>query len=454
MKTRLRRSLRTRLALLAGIAMLLLNIVISALVLYGIRDDARDVRSLEVSGKATRVLIQVKKNRLPPVLDPNGLDGIQVVDAAGRPVAWTPSLAGKPRQTAALSHPERANTVAELCDLPAFPGRCQIVVALRAYQPDGTWVIYAFAPAVPWYVSPQVIAFEICVTAGLVALTWFGVSRVVARTLAPVSSITTRLAEITTGGGGMRVPVPETDDEIRALAETANQTLERLETAMRKQEAAMEQQRRFTGDASHDLRSPITAMRAQVEEALLHPEETDWRETGAEVLASLDRLQAIVDDLLTLTKLDAGAPSPREPVDLRELVVTETARPRAKRVVTILHEGVVVMGDRLQLARLLTNLLDNAERHAETRIVVTVRQQDGTAVLEVLDDGAGIAPDQREIVFQRFTRLDDSRNRDAGGTGLGLPIAREIAMAHGGTLTIEDSDAGARFVLRIRGPGG
>ncbi|WP_336204064.1 sensor histidine kinase [Nonomuraea sp. LPB2021202275-12-8] len=449
MKTRLRRSLRTRLALLASIAMLLLNIVVSAFVLYGIRDEAADILAHEVSSKALRVLLMVKRDELPPLLDGSGLDGMQVVDPAGRSTSWTRNLAGAPRQTTAIPDPDQANDVAELCDLPAFPARCEIVVALRAYQPDGTWTIYAFDATVPWYVSPHVILFQICVTASLVALTWVGVSRVVARTLAPVSSITRRLAEITAGGGGMRVPVPESDDEIRTLADTANKTLERLETAMRQQEAAMEQQRRFAGDASHDLRSPITAMRAQVEEAMLHPEDTDWVETNAEVLASLDRLQAIVTDLLALTKLDAGAPSNREPVDLSELVVTETARSRAKRVVTDLKESAVVMGDRLQLARLLTNLLDNAERHAETQIVVTVLQQDGQAVLEVLDDGAGIAREQREIVFQRFARLDDSRNRDAGGTGLGLAIAREIASAHDGTLTIEDSATGARFVLRI-----
>jgi signal transduction histidine kinase len=109
---------------------------------------------------------------------------------------------------------------------------------------------------------------------------------------------------------------------------------------------------------------------------------------------------------------------------------------------------VVVTGDRLKLARLLTNLLDNAERHAESTIIVTLRRNE-QAVLEVLDDGAGIAPDQREVVFRRFTRLDASRSRDAGGTGLGLPIAREIAQAHRGSLKIEDSDTGARFVLRL-----
>ncbi|WP_328813928.1 sensor histidine kinase [Nonomuraea cypriaca] len=450
MSIRSGRSLRTRLALFAGIAMVLLNTVVSAFVLYGIRGEVVDIRAHDVTGMAMKVLLMVKRNRLSPVVRFNELDGIQVVDPAGRVVSSTPNLAGLPRLTTAIPHRDQPNGVAELCDLPGFPGRCQIVVALTAFEPDGEWIVYAFDPAVPWYVSAGVIIFQLCISAILATVAWFGVSRVVARTLAPVDGITRRLAEISAGGGGMRVPVPESDNEIKALAETGNKTLERLEAAMEQQRAAMEQQRRFAADASHDLRSPITAMRTEVEDATLHPEDADWGQVGDVVLANLDRLQAIVTDLLTLTKLDAGAPVRHAPVDLSELVTTETGRPRAKRVVTDVREGVVVTGDRLQLARLLTNLLDNAERHAETRIAVTVRREDGQAVLEVLDDGAGIAPDQREIVFQRFTRLDAARNRDAGGTGLGLPIAREIARAHGGTLTIEDSGTGARFVLRIR----
>ncbi|WP_433443251.1 sensor histidine kinase [Nonomuraea sp. CA-141351] len=449
MSTRLRRSLRTRLALFASIAMLLLNIVVSAFVLYALRNEVADAEAQEVSSKALRVLLLVKRNQLAPRVTSDGLDGVQVVDPAGRVVSSTPNLAGLPPLTREIPHRDHANDVAEICDLRGFPGRCEIAVALHAYQPDGAWVIYAFDPAVPWYVSPKVIIFQICLMILLVSLTWYGVSHVVARTLAPVDSIRKKLAEITAGGGGMRVPVPENDDEIRALAETANQTLEQLEAAMEQQETAIEQQRRFAGDASHDLRSPITAMRTQVEGALLHPEDTDWQATGNEVLTSLDRLQAIVTNLLTLTKLDAGAPDRREPMDLGELAAAEIARPRSKRVIPNLQSDVVVTGDRLQLARLLTNLLDNAERHAESHIIVTVRQQDGEAVLEVLDDGAGIAHDQREIVFQRFARLDDSRSRDAGGSGLGLPIAREIAKAHHGTLTIEDSHTGARFVLRM-----
>ncbi|GAA4960647.1 hypothetical protein GCM10023334_079200 [Nonomuraea thailandensis] len=441
--------MRTRLALWASITMLLLNVIVSAFVLFGIRSEVADIKARDVAGKAVRVLLMVKRNKLPQVLPQHGLDGIQVVDPRGRPVAWTPNLAGAPRLTSEIPHRNQANEVTRLCDLPRFSGECKVVVVLVAFQPDGEWLIYAFDPAVPWYVAPQVILFQVAVTATLVALAWFGVSRVVDRTLRPVGSITKRLAEISEGGGGMRVPVPETDDEIKALAETSNRTLERLESALERLQLAMERQRQFAADASHDLRSPITAMRAQIEDAMLHPEDTDWAETGGEVLTSLERLQAIVADLLTLSRLDAGAPDEREPLDLAELVTAETTRPRVKRVVTTLQTGVIVDGDRLQLARLLTNLLDNAERHAESQIIVTVRRQGDEAVLEVVDDGTGIAREHREKVFERFTRLDASRSRDAGGTGLGLPIAREIATAHLGTLTIEDSDTGARFVLRL-----
>jgi signal transduction histidine kinase len=110
---------------------------------------------------------------------------------------------------------------------------------------------------------------------------------------------------------------------------------------------------------------------------------------------------------------------------------------------------VVVTANRVRLGRVLGNLLNNAERHAESRITVTVDRDGGDAVLEVLDDGAGIPPESRERVFERFARLPESRARDPQGTGLGLPIAREIAEIYGGTLRVADSPRGARFVLRL-----
>ncbi|MEU6710145.1 HAMP domain-containing sensor histidine kinase [Nonomuraea sp. NPDC046802] len=435
------RSLRARLALFAGVTMAVLCVATSALLLRAAHTVVVEIRRNEVIGGALRVVHLIKDHELPPTIDV-AAHSVQVVDGGGRVVSSTPNLAGAPRLTTAAPGPGAAHHNAVLCGLPGLSGACQIMAAFRVNEPEGDWIIYTFGPLPAWYVDPGVLALLTGACAGLVCLAWFGVSRVVARTLAPVRSITEKLSEITAGNGTMRVPVPDGADEIKGLAETANRTLARLE-------GAMEQQRRFASDASHDLRSPITAMRAELDGAMLAPAETDWPETCEKLTSSLDRLQNIVTDLLTLAKLDAGAPARLEAVDLADLVCAETARPRSKKVVTSLDHGVSVTGDRLRLARLLTNLLDNAERHAESRITVSVRRAGGEAVLEVCDDGAGIAPEHRETVFQRFTRLDASRSRDAGGTGLGLPIAREIAWSHSGTLTIEDSERGARFVARM-----
>ncbi|NUR91221.1 MAG: HAMP domain-containing histidine kinase [Nonomuraea sp.] len=424
-------------------AMALLCVVGSGLILYAVHNTAVDYRTNEVLSAALKVIHKVKRGDLPATIPINGnLDGIQVLNASGRVVASSPNLTGRPPASDAVPDADNANRTQQACDLAAFGDSCVVLVVFRVYEPDGDWLVYAAGPLPPWYVDPIVISFLIGISVVLTALAGVGTSRTVAKTLAPVDAIRAKLSDITSTDLGQRVPVPESDDELRALALTANATLDRLE-------GAVEQQRRFASDASHDLRSPITAMRAQLEEALLYPEHATWEETGNALLSSLDRLQAIVTDLLTLARLDAGAPNRNERIDLGDLVTAETGRPRSKLVDARVERGIVIEGDRLRLARLLTNLLDNAERHAEHTITVAVSAVDGSAVLEVVDDGAGIAPEQREVVFQRFTRLDASRNRDAGGTGLGLPIAREVAVAHGGTLAIEDSKAGARLVLRL-----
>ncbi|MCW2883968.1 MAG: hypothetical protein JWL58_830 [Streptosporangiaceae bacterium] len=202
--------------------------------------------------------------------------------------------------------------------------------------------------------------------------------------------------------------------------------------------------RRFASDASHDLRSPITAMRVQVEEAQLHPDEADWPQVAVALEAGFDLLEAIVTDLLALARLDSSATSAKDHVDLGQLVASELRRrPAQRRIVTNLQPGVVIAGDRLQLSRLLTNLVDNAERYAAAMVRVSVRREGDEAVLEVQDDGPGIPPEHREVVFDRFIRLDTARNKETKGTGLGLPIARGIAAQHGGALTIQDSEQGA-----------
>ncbi|MCW2943273.1 MAG: Signal transduction histidine kinase [Actinomycetia bacterium] len=382
---------------------------------------------------------------LPAVL-PAGNDGpIQVLDTHNRVVAATPGLVGKPPM--AIFPPTPSDTAVRtqrtLCPPAGLKG-CKTIVSIKIYtHPEGVWLIDVAIPVIPWYGSSTDLFLAIGVSVLITTMMAVGVFRAVGKTLAPVDAIRTELAEITVTGLDRRVPVPGNQAEVKLLAETANATLDRLE-------GAYQQLRRFTSDASHDLRSPITAMRAQLEEARMYPQDTDWAKMTEAVLAGVERLQAIVTDLLTLARLDARAPFTRDPTDLGRLVGSELDR-RTYRVEIVkdLRQNVFIEGDRLRITRLLVNLLDNAERHATSQITVSVRADGPTASLEVIDDGAGFAAEHREKVFERFTRLDASRSRDAGGTGLGLAIAREIAEAHQGTLTIQDSERGARFVLRL-----
>jgi signal transduction histidine kinase len=266
---------------------------------------------------------------------------------------------------------------------------------------------------------------------------------VLGRTLRPVQTICQRMSEITGSDLSLRIPLPSGHDELTLLAETANRTLTRLENAVK-------QQRRFASDASHELRSPIAGLRVGLEEALAHPEEVDQREALRTALATTDRLGSIVDDLLVLARLSGADRSSPETVDLTALA-REVVGGRAWRVPVRVRAGgpVWVSGSRIGLMRIVENLVANAQRHARTEARVTVCLTADEATLVVTDDGDGIAPEDRERVFARFTRLADGRRLDPSGSGLGLAISREIAEAHKGTLRVEDSVQGARFVLRL-----
>jgi signal transduction histidine kinase len=438
-----RSSLRARRTSEAGAVAALVCIGFSVLFLVFVGSQEKDMAQARVTAGWDRVLPIIKLGHLPAVL-PDGKDGaIQVLDARNQVVSATRQLVGKPPIATLRSTDTGVRTQRTLCHLVGLTG-CMTVVMFKIYsQPGGIWLIDVAVPVVPWYGNATAlflaIGASVLMTAMMVAWTF----RAVGKDLAPVDAIRTELEEITADGLHRRVPVPSNQDEIRLLAETANATLDRLE-------GAYQQLQRFTSDASHDLRSPITAMRIQVEEALMYPDDTDWPRAATAVLADIERLQAIVTDLLTLARLDARAPLTREATDLGRLVGAELDR-RICRVEIIkdLRQNVFIDCDRLRITRVLANLLDNAERHATSQITVSVRADGSMARLEVVDDGAGIAPEQREVVFDRFTRLDASRCRDAGGTGLGLAIARQIAEAHQGTLTLQDSPRGARFVLRL-----
>lgn len=347
-----------------------------------------------------------------------------------------------PRRERRGSPGQRARHTRAVCQVPGFGTAYMLVSVQRVPRRGGDWMTYAAAPADPWHVSGQLLVPLLAGSALIVALTALGARGIVITSLKPVEAIRAKLSKNTTTDLGHRVPVPRPRDEIRDLARTVNHTLEMLD-------AALARERRFTADASHDLCSPVTALRTQIEEALLHPDDTDWPAVARTLLSSVDRLHVIVADQTELDCLYAGAGAPMAPVDLNELIIMNSgaapkARPPSPTATLPSSEATGV-----QLLRMLTNLLDNAERHAVSTIRVTLHCRNDQAVLEVQDDGPGVPADQREVVFQRFARLDDARAKDAGVSGLGLPIAREIAHHHGGTLTIDDSDQGARFVARI-----
>ncbi|MGW4020006.1 sensor histidine kinase [Streptomyces sp. NPDC005009] len=302
----------------------------------------------------------------------------------------------------------------------------------------GRLTVHAGAPlaaehsAVRTALTVMLIGFPLLLTV-VAAVTWL----VTGRALRPVEGIRSEMAAITASEDlARRVPEPATHDEIARLARTTNETLAALE-------ASVERQRRFVADASHELRSPIASLRTQLEVAAAHPELLDL--DGA--VEDTVRLQHLAADLLLLARLDAGERPADARVDLSELAREEAA---GRTGVTVDAEPAEVTGSRGQLGRVLANLLDNGRRHARERVTVTVRREGDWAVLGVADDGEGVAEADRERIFERFVRLDAARSRDDGGAGLGLAIARDVAVRHGGTLMASAAPTGgALFELRL-----
>ncbi|CNF52858.1 signal transduction histidine kinase [Mycobacterium tuberculosis] len=211
----------------------------------------------------------------------------------------------------------------------------------------------------------------------------------------------------------------------------------------------MARQRGFVADASHELRSPIASLRTQLEVAAAHPELLDVDGLVEDVV----RLQHLAADLLLLARIDAGERPPARPVALGRLVRDELDRRAPGDRIAVqpsIEADPRVMGVPARLARVLGNLLDNAQRHADSAVRLSLREVRGRAVLRVADDGPGVPAGDRERIFERFVRLDDARSRDEGGAGLGLAIARDLVAAHGGSLTVgEAPGGGALFEVRL-----
>lgn len=275
--------------------------------------------------------------------------------------------------------------------------------------------------------------------AGLAVVAW----RVVGATLRPVEELRSGAAEITGRAGAERLPVPAGQDEIHRLAVTLNDMLDRLA-------ASRDRQRAFVADAAHELRSPLTNMRTELEVARRLGDGTDWPAVADDLLADTERLSRLVDDLLLLARLDEDDARPARPaavgpVELGELLRAVAARYPSPPVRLVVPAGAWwTEGDPGELRRVLVNLVENAIRHASAEVRLAVAGPEGAYhLVTVTDDGPGVPAADRERVFARFTRLDDARARDAGGAGLGLAIVRELVRRAGGTVELADATPGA-----------
>ncbi len=371
--------------------------------------------------------------------------GAQLVSASGTVLAATPNLTDaepliapsendtgqRIRTSGDIPLPEAAYRVlTRQVEVAGEPANLHVAESVDDVQDTVKWLALALLVAVP------------AVSGVLAALTWW----LVGRTLKPVEAIRAEVADITGADLHRRVPVPPREDEIGRLARTMNEMLDRIATAA-------ERQRRFVADASHELRTPLTRIRTEVEVDLAHPDRADAAATNETVLAEAAGLQQLIDDLLHLARSDAGVgPRGHAPLDLDDVVLAEVSRQRSETGVTIDSTQVCaahLVGDASQLARLVRNLLANAVRHARDIVTVSLTEGGDGVELAVADDGLGVPEADRERIFERFTRVDESRG-EVGGTGLGLAIVRDIAECHGGDSRYDSQGAGgARIVVRL-----
>jgi signal transduction histidine kinase len=268
------------------------------------------------------------------------------------------------------------------------------------------------------------------------------------RALRPVSVITDLAATIDAGDSAMRVPVPDTDDEIQHLARTVNEMLDRIA-------AGRTAQRQFTSDAAHELRTPLMALQGEIELAIRSPQSAD--EAFLHRLEALgDRLAQRVDDLVLLSTLDEQPPLDLRPIDVVEVVRAEAATMPGRGdspTIEIVGEPTQAIIDERLVARAVRNLMANACRHANHAVRVETATSDGNVWIHVDDDGPGVPAADREVIMRRFGRLDQARNTDVGGAGLGLAIVASVARAHGGDVVVADSPlGGARISLCLPAP--
>ncbi len=276
-----------------------------------------------------------------------------------------------------------------------------------------------------------------------------------AHAFAPINRLTLIARRIEAGDLHERVPVPGSKDEVQSLALTFNEMIERLDKAFKRQ-------RRFVADASHELRTPVAAIRSMTDVVMAKSmplEREEYLAVLRDVNAEAERLGHLISDLLALARTDEnGVELELEPVRLDLLVadVAATIEPLAtERGITLevlAHEPATVLGDEVRLIQVIMNLIDNAVAYTNAggKVTLEVEVQNNHAFLTVRDTGIGIAPEHLEHIFERFYRVDPARSRAAGGTGLGLAIVDWIVRAHGGKITVESEvGQGTTFTIML-----
>jgi signal transduction histidine kinase len=428
-----RRSLRTRITAAATAvvaAAALLGSVLFVLVLSSVLASSA---ASAADAEAERVAALVEQGGPEAVRGSEGLVQLVVdgrVTAAGEDAEDLPPLA--------LAESDDPVTV-DVDDEGA------VVVAARELDDDSLVVVGVPDEGREEAVSTTIGLLAVAVPL-LIALVAVVCAVVVGRALRPVERMRAEAEAVTSSALDRRIAAPGSGDEVDRLAHTLNRMLDRLQSGQ-------ERQRRFVSDASHELRSPVAALRQTAEVALAHPDRLDSARLARTVAEESVRLGGLIEGLLLLARADeARLAVAAAPVDLDDLALGEVRRLRdsGARVDASGISPVQAVADEALLSRALRNLVDNAVRHRSSQLALSTRIDGAEAVLAVDDDGPGIPAAERERVLERFVRLDEGRARDAGGSGLGLAIVAGIARAHGGRVVVGDSAlGGARVEVRV-----
>jgi len=442
-------SVRTRSTVAAAMVMTVCLAVAGGVLVLVLYRSLENAACKAAAARAEQISQQLQTDS-PSEVDPSLLvadsqvGAVQIVDAAGMVLAASNGSPRTPLVNASLSNGQARNV-----------GRVQVAATGSDYWvsargtavPGGTVTILVGADREP--VESVVTRVGALMTLGypvIIALVAVGTYRLVGAALGPVEAIRARVASISSTDLAQRVPVPDTRDEIADLATTMNAMLARLESGR----AA---QHRLVSDASHELRSPLATITTALELASGRPDLIDDELIDESLLPEAHRMHHLIEDLLLLARSDEGAMALRhDDVDIDDLLQAEASRLRSigsLRVVTHI-ETCRTVGDRAALARVIRNLVDNAARYASGTVWLDCHPESGNVVISVADDGPGIPVRDRTRIFERFVRLDPSRARFSGGSGLGLCIVDEIVRSHHGTVAVGDApQGGALFTLTL-----